>query len=118
MGLAKAVSLPAPLPGPALVAATRLLHKRMRRMRLFANRPKPELRSVAEALATRARHSQWDATPYWGWTEQLQRRAEEEYAESNAVFAAYAGGTAWQEPWSKRPPATERSLPTSSRCRS
>lgn len=89
-----------PLPGPVLLSATRLLHKRLRLIKSFHEQGKGPLRPLAAQLAARAAEAAWDSTEYWGWDPPLRRAVEEEYADSNAAFADFVWGTPWPEPWS------------------
>ncbi len=90
-----------PLPGPVLIGATRLLHKRFRRLNAFHEQGKAPLRRLAAKLAARAAEAGWDDSEYWGWDGSAYASAVmEEYAESNAVFAEFVWGTPWPEPWS------------------
>lgn len=91
---------PAPLPGPVLVGATRLLHKRLRRLGMFHEHGKPRLRTLVDRLTQRARDGSWDMTTYWGWDGALRRAVEDEYSASNDVFAEFVWGTPWGEPFS------------------
>jgi hypothetical protein len=93
-------SEPPPLPGPVLIEAARLLHKRFRWLNAFVEEGKPRLRELTAQLAAVAVEAGWDSTEYWGWTSQHRLAVEEEYAESNAVFAEFVWGTRWPEPWS------------------
>jgi hypothetical protein len=89
-----------PLPGPVLIGATRLLHKRLRRLNSFHEQGKGPLRPLAHKLAVRAHEAGWDDSEYWGWDAPLRRRVMEEYADSNDAFAEFVWGTPWPEPWS------------------
>jgi hypothetical protein len=89
-----------PVPGPVLVGATRLLHKRLRRLNSFHEQGRPRLRVLAEQLAARAGEAGWDTTQFWGWDAAVRRAVEDEYRDSNAVFADFVWGTPWPEPWS------------------
>ena len=91
---------PAPLPGPVLVGATRLLHKRLRRMGMFHEHGKARLRDLVTRLAERAAAGGWDTATFWGWDVALRRAVEEECAASNELFAGFVWGTAWEEPFS------------------
>lgn len=89
---------PPPVPGPVLVGATRLLHKRLRRFGAFHEHGKPRLRLLVDRLARRAAGG-WDATSFWGWDVPLRRSVVEEYSASNEMFAEYVWGTPWPEPF-------------------
>ena len=49
-----------PLPGPVLIEATRLLHKRLRHLNAFHEQGKGPLRTLARKLAVRAVEAGWD----------------------------------------------------------
>lgn len=87
-------------PGPVLVAATRLLHKRLRRNKMFELRSKPELRALARRLRDICEEQDWDAGTFWGWDDQSAADAAEEYHLSNDLFAEFVWGREWQEPFS------------------
>jgi hypothetical protein len=88
-----------PLPGPVLIEATRLLHKRFRWLNAFVEEGKPRLRELTAEFAAAAEAAGWDSTEYFGWTAQQHREVAEEYEESNAVFAEFVWGTPWPEEW-------------------
>jgi hypothetical protein len=91
------------LPGPVLVAAARLLHKRLRRLNAFDEQGREVLRRHAAALAEHARVAGWDDSVYWGWDGPMRRAAIEEYEASNAAFAEFVWKAPWPEPWSSGP---------------
>jgi hypothetical protein len=91
---------PPQLPGPVLLEAARLLHKRFRWLNAFVEEGKPRLRELTAQLAAASVDAGWDSTEYWGWTPENRRAVEEEYEESNAIFAEFVWGTPWPEPWS------------------
>lgn len=95
---------PAPLPGPVLIGATRLLHKRLRRMGMFHEHGKARLRNLVERLAQQAVAGGWETTTYWGWDVPLRRAVEEEYTASNEMFAEFVWGSPWEEPYSTGKP--------------
>lgn len=90
-------------PGPVLVAATRLLHKRLRRQKMFEVRTKPELRELGRRLRETCAERNWDEGTFWGWDEDGASEAAEEYRLSNDLFAQFVWGTDWQEPFSSAP---------------
>ncbi len=99
---------PAPVPGPVLIGATRLLHKRLRRLGMFHEHGKPRLRTLVDRLAQRAAQRSWDTTAFWGWDAGLRRAVAEEYGASNELFAEFVWGTPWPEPFSTgRPQRTD-----------
>ncbi|MDX6296844.1 MAG: hypothetical protein QOI51_701 [Nocardioidaceae bacterium] len=89
-----------PTPGPVLIAATRLLHKRLRKLGRVSERGRPLLRTLSEGLAARATEQAWDSQTFWGWDTALRRSVELELAESNEMFADFVWGTPWPEPLS------------------
>jgi len=89
-----------PLPGPVLLGAVRLLHKRLRSLNSYHEQGKGTLRPLVRQLAEHAAANDWDTTEYWGWDPAMRRAAEEEYRDSNAAFAEFVWGTPWPEPWS------------------
>lgn len=101
---AAVASLPAgsmrePLPGPVLVAATRLLFKRAWRLGMFNRLPR---RRLLDAVATLRRHGDeqaWDEAPFWGWSEPLRRAAVARYQPGNDVLASALWGRSWGDDW-------------------
>jgi hypothetical protein len=87
-----------PLPGPVLLAATRLLHKRLRRLNAFHEQGKAPLRPYTQKLKERAEKTGWDTAAYWGWSPAEREAIAEEYRESNDAFAEFVWGTSWPEP--------------------
>lgn len=92
-----------PLPGPTLIAATRLLHKRFRRRDAFRAQGRGELRRVAHALRDHAGEQGWDSDAFWGWTPDLADRAIDRYQGSNDSFARRVWGSPWPEAWPHHP---------------
>lgn len=92
------------VPGPVVVGAVRLLHKRLRRQGMFNDHGKPRLRLRADELAAHATDREWDSQPFWGWDSALQRQVEEEYSATNGFFAQFVWGTDWPYPWSTGKP--------------
>lgn len=92
------------LPGPVLIAATRLLNRRLRQLLVFEEEGRPRMRALVEQLSTHATSAGWDSTEFWGWDVPLRRAAAEEHAASNEMFAEFVWGTAWPEPYSVGPP--------------
>lgn len=91
-------------PGPVLIGATRLLHKRLRRLNVFHELGKARLRPLVEQLSEHAVETGWDSTTFWGWDASLRRTIEEEYGPSNDVFAEFVWSGAWHEAWSSGRP--------------
>jgi hypothetical protein len=87
-----------PTPGPVLLAATRLLHKRLRRLNAFHEQGKAPLRPYTQKLKERAEKAGWDTHGYWGWTPAESAAVQQEYSESNAAFAEFVWGSEWTEP--------------------
>jgi len=87
------------LPGPVLIEAVRLLHKRFRWLNAFAEEGKSRLRDLTGQLALAAAEAEWDTTEYWGWSPQQAQAVQEEYAEGNDGFAQFVWGTSWPEEW-------------------
>jgi hypothetical protein len=98
--LPAAEPVPTSLPGPVLIGAARLLHKRMRRNGMFSEYGKPLLRVALGSLVARATEAGWDDSDYWGWDPGLRQRVEEEYGATDQQFAEFVWGKPWPEPWS------------------
>lgn len=92
------------LPGPVLLTATRLLHKRLTRLGVVRKRSAAEIVDAAAVLRERAATAGWDAEPFWGWSAERAASMAAEFAAGNALFAARAWGTAWPDP----PPTSEQ----------
>lgn len=101
------------LPGPVLIAATRLLHKRLIRLGVVQTRRQGALVRATTRLRRHAQESGWDDSEYWGWSPELAAVATAAFAEGNTEFAARAWGTAWPDTPAPRPAAT-LDLPTQS----
>lgn len=91
------------LPGPVLVTATRLLHKRLSRLGAIRRRPAVDLVAVGETMRERAAAGGWDDTTYWGWSEELAQSTQNHYGPGNATFAARAWGTPWPDAFPSLP---------------
>lgn len=89
---------PVPSPGPLLVAAVRLLNKRMRRLSLFSRYPRPTLLTSVDTLVDRAGAGNWDSAPFWGWSQERSGAAVERFARGNAELARRVWGATWREP--------------------
>ncbi len=83
------------LPGPILVAAKRLLYKRLWRLGLVTRLPRPRLARAARSLAAHARARSWDSAPFWGWDVRGRAEALDRYGPGNDVLAE----ALWGEPW-------------------
>jgi hypothetical protein len=97
-GLPAAESRP-DLPGPFAIAASRLLFKRMWRMGMFKNLPRPLLLDAATELRRHAEEQEWDEGPFWGWTERARKAAIKRYRAGNDAFAKAAWGRPWGDDW-------------------
>lgn len=86
------------MPGPVLIGATRLLHKRLRRLNAFHEQGRTLLRRSAKLLRERAAMGGWDENEYWGWNPAMRQAIVEEYQDSNAAFAGFVWDTEWPEP--------------------
>lgn len=85
-----------PQPGPVLVAAVRLLHRRMRRLGMFAEqRALDALLELVDELSQHARAHEWDAEPFWGWSAASAAAIRARFEQSNTEFAARAWSTNW-----------------------
>jgi hypothetical protein len=84
-----------PLPGPLLVAAERLLFKRLWRLGLITSLRRPQLIQAGHRLAVHAREQRWDSQAFWGWDEASREAAIARFGPGNDVFAE----AAWKRPW-------------------
>jgi hypothetical protein len=85
-------------PGPLLVAANRLLFKRLWRLGLITNLPKPRLVEAGRSLAKHAVERGWDTHPFWGWDGAARDAAVARYGPGNDALAM----AVWGEPWGDR----------------
>lgn len=85
------------LPGPVLLTATRLLHKRLTRLGVVRKRSAADVVAAAAVMRVRAATAGWDSEPFWGWSTERAASMAAEFAAGNAVFAARAWGTAWPD---------------------
>lgn len=92
-----------PRVGPVLVTGTRLLHKRMARLRLV-DKARDGVVDAAHRLRERAASRSWDTQPYWGWTPSLADEAVTRFRSGNAELAQRVWGTDWPD----LPPQRER----------
>jgi hypothetical protein len=88
-----------PLPGPVLVAATRLLFKRMWRMGMIKGLPRARLLSAADELRRNAVEEDWDEGTFWGWGERVRAEAIARYLPGNDAFAQAMWGRMWGDVW-------------------
>jgi hypothetical protein len=86
------------VPGPLLVAATRLLHKRLTRVALLKPIEPGSVVRAARQVREHAEAHEWDDTTYWGWSADLGDQAIERFRPGNAEFASRAWGTDWPDP--------------------
>lgn len=94
----------APVAGPVLVGATRLLHKRLTRLGVVRTDAAGTVRQAADALQQRATDQGWDDTTFWGWSSGPAAETIDRFRAGNAAFAKRAWGTDWPDP----PPERER----------
>lgn len=87
------------LPGPVLIAATRLLFKRMWRLGMFKSLPRGRLLATARGLRDHALERGWDPQPFWGWSEAARDEAIRRYRPGNDVLAAAVHGGHWSGGW-------------------
>jgi hypothetical protein len=87
------------LPGPVVVAATRLLFKRLWRLGLLTSLPSPRLIHAAEALSEHGEEHAWDHGPHWGWDLSAREAAIAHYAPGNDVLARAVWGRPWGDAW-------------------
>ncbi len=88
-----------PLPGPVVVAATRLLYKRMRRMGMFGGLSRARLLEAAEQLRRHGALHGWDKSRFWGWDDASRQRAIARYQPGNDAFARATWGHGWGDGW-------------------
>ncbi len=93
------VESPETLPGPVLVAAKRLLFKRLWRLGLITNLQRPQLMQAGRALAVHALDRRWDTHPFWGWDAAGREAAMARFGPGNDVFAEAAWGSPWGDDW-------------------
>lgn len=86
------------LPGPVLVTAARLLHKRLLRLGVVRRRPAGKILAAARQLREHAAEQAWDQATFWGWSPELATSVAQRYDPGNATFAARAWGTTWPDP--------------------
>lgn len=83
------------LPGPMLVAAKRLLFKRLWRLGLVTGLPRSKLAQAGRTLAAHAHDQAWDSAPFWGWDPHDRVVALARFGAGNDVLAE----AVWGEPW-------------------
>lgn len=84
-----------PEPGPALIAATLLLNKRLRRNGHFGRRARADLVALAARLRRTAAEQDWDEEPFYGWTAAAAAEATARYSTGQEEFAQRVWGTPW-----------------------
>lgn len=89
--------------GPVLIAAMRLLFKRMWRLGMFRTLSRPRLLAAARILRDHAQQHSWDSSPFWGWSEGAREDAILRYRPGNDTLAAAAWGRPWDQPWESGP---------------
>lgn len=87
------------LPGPVLVAAMRLLFKRVWRLGMPKTLPRQRLLAAARLLARHAEERSWDNAPFWGWTETARQEAVLRYGPGNDTLAEALWGRPWDDTW-------------------
>lgn len=90
-----AAGRPDPVPGPTLVAATRLLHKRLWRRGSFQRHDRADLVGLARRLRQAAEERGWDDAEFWGWTPTVRKAVAGPLVEADSAFAAQVWGTPW-----------------------
>jgi hypothetical protein len=87
------------LPGPVLLAAKRLLFKRLWRLGLVASTPRPRLMQSGRGLAALAVQQGWDSHPFGGWDERARETATARYGPGNDAFDMAVWGRPWGDDW-------------------
>lgn len=87
------------LPGPVLVAAHRLLFKRLWRLGLHGALPRRRLAAAATALRDQAAAGAWDSTTFWGWDPASRAAAITSYTPGNDQVAEALWGERWGDNW-------------------
>jgi len=89
----------AALPGPVLIAALRLLFKRVWRLGMPKTLPRQRLVAAARILAQRAEDHSWDSVPFWGWTGAARQEAVLRYRPGNDALAMALWDRPWDDMW-------------------
>lgn len=87
------------LPGPVLMAASRLLFKRAWRLGLVKTLPRGRLMGAARSLREHAAGESWDTVEFWGWTSEARDEAVRRYQPGNDALASRLWGRSWGEDW-------------------
>lgn len=95
------------LPGPVLLTATRLLHKRLTRLGVVRRRPPEDLVAAAAVMREHAEANGWDDETFWGWSAERAAFVAGHFAPGNAIFAARAWGTPWPDVAPERAPTRQ-----------
>lgn len=98
--------LAATLPGPTLVAAARLFHKRLEASGSLERRGSEQLTAAVARLRATAEEQDWDHTTFWGWNRALQQETRDHVGGGDQAFAEQVWGTAWPLPTVQQPIAT------------
>lgn len=92
------------LPGPVVIAATRLLFKRMWRLGIFNGSLSRKTKvSTLQRLRAHARERSWDETTYCGWSAGLRADAIATYQAGNDALAHAVWDRAWGDAWESAP---------------
>lgn len=83
------------LPGPTLVSATRVLHKRLRATGAFQRVGRATLADDVARLQAAAREQAWDDTVHWGWTPELLQQTSGRVSANDEAFASATGASPW-----------------------
>jgi hypothetical protein len=94
------------LPGPVLVAAVRLLHKRLNRLGVAKKHQRAVMQQMVTALREHALAYRWDDSEFWGWSPEASERAAQAFRFENAEFAAGAWHADWPDAPVMRAPTT------------
>jgi hypothetical protein len=84
-------------PGPVLIAASRLLFKRLWRLGLFASVPRARLGATATRLRELAEQGRWDRAEFWGFDDAIRDATIARFAASNDAFAQRVWGRSWTD---------------------
>ena len=86
-------------PGPVLVAALRLLFKRMWRLGMFNRFPRERLLSCVGEVRDRSSQQGWDISTFWGWAPAARAKAITSFRAGNDSFASRVWGRPWPDEW-------------------
>jgi hypothetical protein len=85
------------IPGPMLVTAIRMLHKRLTRVGAVRPIQRRLVRQAAAQVREHAETHQWDHTPYWGWPPNLAAEVANRFQPGNTDFARRVWRTDWPD---------------------